>query len=120
MSRRRRWTAARRLAIAAIVLLVAGFLLTVDNPTVHDGDGPESSSTCAAPYDTVVHDAVNYPDVGPPPAHADAIAAQCREAGRTRYAQGIALMGLGGLFGAAAALARLGARLRARRPRVSA
>lgn len=108
----------RCFAVAAGVLLVVGFALTVNAPAVTGHDGV--SYSCSAPYDTVVHGDRNFPGVGPPPADAEAIATDCRDAGRTRYRQGIVLMGLGFLTGSAAGLAVLRVRIRARRRTVSA
>ncbi|MDQ6525424.1 hypothetical protein RB608_17510 [Nocardioides sp. LHD-245] len=107
----------------AVVVTIVGFLLTVIHPTIDEGrqarGAAEEPATCLAPFHTVLDGADNFPG-GEPPLNGESIAAKCREAGRTRYRQGIVLMGVGGLAGLGVAIAVLRSRVRERRNRVSA
>ncbi|WP_436700456.1 hypothetical protein [Nocardioides sp. BYT-33-1] len=121
--RRRRRIPRRWVLRTAIVVTVVGFLLTVVNPTIDEGrqarGAAEEPSSCLAPYDTVLNGADNFP-AGEPPLNGESIAAKCREAGRTRYRQGVALIGVGALGGLGVAITVLRSRIRERRNGLSA
>lgn len=120
---RRRRIPRRWVLRTAIVVTVAGFLLTVIHPTIDEGrqarGSAEEPSSCEAPFHTVLDGADNLPG-GELPLNGESIAAKCREAGRTRYRQGIVLMGVGGLAGLGVAITVLRSRVRERRHRLSA
>ncbi|MGL5866743.1 MAG: hypothetical protein ACRCYX_12905 [Dermatophilaceae bacterium] len=95
------------LALVAGVLAVVAIWLLLDNPEIDDtsrGDG----YSCAAPYDTVLNDADNWPG-GEGAPDGNEIAARCIDAGRLRFTQSA-------VAGAAAALAAVTGVLIARRP----
>lgn len=93
--------------LGAAGLIVAAFVLALDNPTIRNTS--LGAYTCFAPYDIVLNGAEN--DKGDYPDGLD-IAARCREAGEDRFLVAGVLAGVGVALGLSGAVARL----RRRRP----